>query len=132
MSALSKVASFVLLVDQKLHSLLSAVHYKVADRAYNAAEATFQKNRDKSTLLSVNANKQQRERIEQAHRAHAANLKKIMQSTDAALEKADQLLEDAEVVRLKYEAVGDVTFTKAAILKDEAKKRSEIRLMISL
>lgn len=130
MSALTKVASFVLLVDQKMNAVLGKFHTKLSDRAFDSAEKTYSKNRDKSTLASVHANKLARDRTEAAHRALAKQLKAIAEHRDAGLEAADQILEDAANVKLKYEAIGNVTFTKAALHQEAAQARNTIRALL--
>jgi hypothetical protein len=127
MSVLSKVAAGVLFLDQKLHSLSARVHTLVSDKAYDSAEKTFNRNTAKAIAKEAAALRLAQARAEAIHRQHAEALRLNAERQIQELAKVEAEVDQAYIVRNKYEGVGAVCFAHASVKKERAQQLNELR-----
>lgn len=130
MSTLSKVASFILLLDQKLHKASAFVYDYTAVKAYKAADATFKKNKAKATLADQIAHKRLQDTLDSIDAQAARARIRALKDRDIAIELAGQQHALAAETRDKYENIGAITAsaaaTKDAVIKNHAAVRAQL------
>ncbi|BEQ12868.1 hypothetical protein Ep4_009 [Pseudomonas phage Ep4] len=127
MSALSKVASFILLLDQKYHAASAYVHHAVADKAYRAAEKAYKAKSLKAMRVEQDAQKQAIARRDKIRLDTDIALANVARAERAAVNRADQMLVQADTTRDRYEQVASVAFSAALSKEDAVANHSTIR-----
>ena len=127
MSTLSKVASFVLLLDQKLHTLYANVNQRGAKVAYKAADTTLAKNRTRAITLSANVSSTLAQRLASIDDNAARARIRALKGRDIELDRVATLFAQADEVHDKYISVGAVAYSAAAAADHHINKLADIR-----
>lgn len=127
MSALSKVASFILLLDQKYHGLLAYTNAKASQTAYKAADGTFAKNRARATTLSVQVSDTLQNRLAGIEAQAAAQKAQAYKDRNIELDRVAGLIAQADDVRDKYIGIGAVVYAAHVANVDHITKLDDIR-----
>ena len=130
MSALSKVASFILLLDQKYHAVSAYVHHAVADKAYRAAEKAYRVKSLKAMRAEQDAQKQAIARRDKIRLDTDIALANVARAERAAVDRADQMLVQADTTRDQYEQVASVAFSAALTKEDVVANHASIRAQL--
>jgi hypothetical protein len=114
MSTLTKVASLILLADQKLCVLSARINAYVSDRAYEHAQATLKRNLSKANAAEAKARAVAEQRVTAIHKAHVDALRKNSADLTIKLGNAEKMGDAAYEVCDQYEGIGAACYAQAA------------------
>lgn len=130
MSALTKVASMILLADQKLCVLSARINAILSDAAYKAATATFRRNTAKANALEFSARQQAEKRADALYAQYIRAQQQSAQLLTIQLEDAEYLHDQACRVEASYDSIGSALYAHAADQNEAAQKLAGLRAQL--